>query len=164
MRTAARTSTTLIALAAAGLVLGACGSDDEPTVADVQDAVAAAGDGDLAGAAGTVEEGARPGDADACALYAADGQAVVDAYDHYGSGATDDPSDFYAALETLAADIDAVAADEVSDVVLATAQEISASAAAAVPALEGGEGVEEVDATIGGLETLADTCAELGLS
>ncbi len=162
MRTVARTGTTLLALGAATLLLGACGGDDPaPGAGDVQDAVAAAGGG---AGAGTADDGPRPGDADACALYAADGQAFLDAYDYYGSGATSDPSDFYASLTTLAADVDAVPADEVSEAVLATAQEISASAEAAVPALEGGAGVDEVDATIGGLETLADTCSQLGVA
>lgn len=52
---------------------------------------------------------------------------------------------------------------EVSPDVLAAAQETSAAAAEAVPALEGGEGVEEVDATIGALESLTDAGAALGL-
>ncbi|MGY1740321.1 MULTISPECIES: hypothetical protein [unclassified Blastococcus] len=164
MRTVARTGTALLALGAAALVLTACG-DDEPSAADVADVVAAAGEDGGAGAAGTAEEGsAAPGDADLCALYAADGQAFVDAYDYVGSGATDDVSELVAAADALAADIDAVPADEVSDALLGTAEEISASAAEVGPALEAGEGVEEIDATIGGLETLADTCAELGLA
>lgn len=162
MRTTARTGTALLALGAAALVLTACGGDDEPSAADVADVVAAAG---ADRAAGTVEEGsAAPGDADVCALYAADGQAFVDAYDYVGSGATDDLSELTAAAETLAADVDAVPADEVSETVLATAQEISTAAAEVGPALAAGEGVEEIDATIGGLETLADTCTELGLA
>ena len=161
MRTVARTGTTLLALGAATLLLGACGSDPDPSD-DVRDVVAAAGD---AGVAGTVEQGAAgSGDADVCALYAGDGEVLRSAYDDYGSGATDDPSALHDSLETLAADIDAVPADEVSDLVLAAAQEISAAAAAAVPALQDGAGVEEIDATVSGLETLADTCAELGLS
>ena len=165
MRTTARTATTLIALGAASLLLGACGGD-EPDVAALQDAVqdVASEAADGGDAAGTAEDGAQPGDADVCALYAADGQAFVDAYDYYGSGASDDPSELHAAAEALAADIDAVPADQVSSTVLATAEEISASAAGVVPALEAGEGVEEIDATISGLETLADTCAELGLA
>ena len=162
MRTVARTGTTLLALGAATLLLGACGSDDpEPDVAAVQAAVDEAADGSVGGAAGTVEEGANPGDADVCARYAADGQAFVDAYDYLGSGATDDFSELVAAADALAADIDT--ADDVSDAVLGTAEEISASAAEVGPALESGAGVEEIDATIGGLDTLASTCAELGV-
>ncbi|SEP21550.1 hypothetical protein [Trujillonella endophytica] len=163
MRTVARTGTTLLALSAAVLFLGACGENDEPAASGAPGVVAEGGSGD--GAAGTVEEGTTgPGDAAACGLYAADGETFRLAYDEYGSGSTDDPSTLVDSLDALAADIDAVPADEVSSPVLATATEISAAAAAAVPALEGGGGVEEIDATLAGLETLADTCAELGIA
>jgi hypothetical protein len=157
MRTTAVRTASLFAAGAAVLLLGACGGGDDP--------VASAADG---GAAGTVEEGTPedgplPADADVCARYAADGQAFLDAYDAYGSGATADPGDLHASLETLAADVDSAPVGEVSPDVLTAVQETSAAAAEAVPALEGGEGVEEVDATIGGLESLTAACAALGL-
>ncbi|MGY1745173.1 hypothetical protein [Blastococcus sp. SYSU D00695] len=156
MRTTARTATTLIALSATALLLGACG-DDEPTTGG------AGGEAVDAGAAGTVEEdSASPGDADACALYLADGATLSSAYDEYGSGATSDPSGLLDALTALAGDIDAVDRDGVSEIVLGTAEEISQAAGEAGPALEGGAGVEELDATLSGLQTLADTCAEIG--
>jgi hypothetical protein len=97
------------------------------------DPVASAAD---AGAAGTVEEGTPE-----------DGPLPADP----------DVCALYAA------DVDSAPVGEVSPDVLAAAQETSAAAAEAVPALEGGEGVEEVDATIGALESLTDAGAALGL-
>jgi hypothetical protein len=106
--------------------------------------------------------GPLPGDPEACDRYATDGQTFQDAYDAYDGGATEDPSQLYAALTALAGDVHALDENHVTPAVYASAQDVSSAAGEAVPALQGGDGIEQVDAVSGGLEILADVCAAVG--